>query len=236
MKKRFLIFVVSLALFGTAFGCLFSGEADAKAGARPDRIADDSGFDDIRRGPSYELFCDEVEGCSEDGVVDSDGDEVDNDDDNCVDVPNADQTDTDGDGEGDACDDDDDDDDILDADDNCRMVANADQADLDGDGEGDACDNDRDGDWIPNDEDECPDVRGDNVDLSAWPFGGARDGCPADPTSDLPDDVDVPTDYDIVGADTGGACSLGGTGAASPVAFLLLGLALMPMAIRRKKK
>ena len=49
--------------------------------------------------------------------LDSDGDGVTDDDDNCPDVANADQTDTDGDGEGDACDSDDDDDGVADDDD-----------------------------------------------------------------------------------------------------------------------
>jgi len=60
--------------------------------------------------------------------VDTDGDGVCDEVDNCVTVPNADQADTDGDGVGDACD-------------NCPTVANPDQTDTDGDGKGDACDN-----------------------------------------------------------------------------------------------
>lgn len=91
----------------------------------------------------------------DDGIVDSQ--------DNCVDVPNPDQTDTDNDRRGDACDNnidgdpwpnrndncplvpnppqkDVDFDDVGDACDNCPRDANTDQADSDGDGTGDACD------------------------------------------------------------------------------------------------
>jgi len=80
--------------------------------------------------------------------TDSDGDGVEDDEDNCPDVSNADQADADGDGIGDACDDDSDSDGdgVDDAVDNCPDVSNADQADADGDGTGDACDSDGNGD------------------------------------------------------------------------------------------
>jgi len=55
------------------------------------------------------------------------GGETANCDDNCVDVPNADQADVDSDGVGDACD-------------NCTEIANTEQLDTDGDGYGNACD------------------------------------------------------------------------------------------------
>jgi hypothetical protein len=58
--------------------------------------------------------------------VDTDGDGVFDDVDNCVNVVNADQADTDTDGLGDACD-------------NCPSVANVAQADADSDGTGDVC-------------------------------------------------------------------------------------------------
>ncbi|MFZ4579060.1 MAG: lamin tail domain-containing protein [Myxococcota bacterium] len=59
--------------------------------------------------------------------VDSDGDGLFDDSDNCKDISNADQKDTDKDGVGDVCD-------------NCPAAANSDQKDGDGDGLGDVCD------------------------------------------------------------------------------------------------
>ena len=122
--------------------------------------------------------------CQDDGgePEDSDGDGIPDEEDNCPDVPNADQTVTDGDGLGDACDDDDDNDGtpdeedpcpldpldecegpsdrdgdgIPDEEDNCPDVPNADQTDTDGDGLGDACDDDDDNDGVPDEEDNCP--------------------------------------------------------------------------------
>lgn len=73
-------------------------------------------------------------------VIDSDGDMIPDDQDNCPFYANPNQTDTDADGEGDACDLDDDNDNILDSFDNCQLVFNPNQADLDGDGIGDVCD------------------------------------------------------------------------------------------------
>jgi hypothetical protein len=60
-------------------------------------------------------------------VVDTDGDGVADDVDNCLEVANAEQEDADEDGVGDACD-------------NCLEVANAEQEDADEDGLGDVCD------------------------------------------------------------------------------------------------
>jgi hypothetical protein len=59
--------------------------------------------------------------------VDTDGDGIADDQDNCPTLANPGQKDSDGDGIGDRCD-------------NCRKVANAGQEDADGDGVGDACD------------------------------------------------------------------------------------------------
>jgi len=80
-------------------------------------------------------------------IVDSDGDGVADDADNCPEMPNADQADADGDGVGDACDacpgdptNDADGDGVCGGVDNCPNVANPDQSDADHDGLGDACD------------------------------------------------------------------------------------------------
>jgi hypothetical protein len=86
--------------------------------------------------------------------VDSDGDGLIDDDDNCDFTPNPDQSDIDGDDRGDVCDRDDDGDDFDDQYDNCPTVYNIepndvngdglvnDQLDRDGDGIGTACDPD----------------------------------------------------------------------------------------------
>lgn len=85
------------------------------------------------------------------GSPDTDGDGLDEHDDNCTSVSNSSQTDTDGDYTGDACDHcpafwsddaniDNDGDGDGDACDNCTFVANANQADSDADGVGDICD------------------------------------------------------------------------------------------------
>ena len=66
--------------------------------------------------------------CASLGSADTDGDGIQDSDDNCPAVPNPSQLDADGDGRGDACD-------------NCPALSNPDQADVDGDGVGDACDN-----------------------------------------------------------------------------------------------
>ena len=74
---------------------------------------------------------------------DIDGDGIDDWDDNCPAVENADQADEDRDDIGDACD-------------TCVAIANPTQNDLDRDGLGDACDDDIDDDGWLNDDDVCP--------------------------------------------------------------------------------
>ena len=73
-------------------------------------------------------------------AVDSDGDGITAQRDNCPTVANPDQLDTDGDGQGDACDLDDDNDQVVDLLDNCPTQVNLDQRDADGNGIGDSCD------------------------------------------------------------------------------------------------
>jgi hypothetical protein len=90
-----------------------------------------------------------------DGVIDSDGDGIDNSCDNCDDDMNWDQDDFDNDGLGDVCD-------------NCPEQWNQNQANADGDASGDACDNcievhndgqdDFDGDGKGDLCDECPEI------------------------------------------------------------------------------
>jgi len=76
--------------------------------------------------------------------IDTDGDGIADNTDNCPADANADQTDTDNDGIGDVCDPtpngDIDGDGVDNLSDNCPTVANPDQLDTDGDGVGDACD------------------------------------------------------------------------------------------------
>jgi hypothetical protein len=108
--------------------------------------------------------------------LDADDDGVEDTDDNCVLVPNADQANNDGDAAGDACDDDDDNDGVLDGPDNCPLDANSGQLDTDDDGDGDACDDDDDGDGVLDDDDNCPlDANADQADADNDDVGDACD-------------------------------------------------------------
>ncbi|MEZ4391579.1 MAG: thrombospondin type 3 repeat-containing protein [Polyangiales bacterium] len=122
-------------------------------------------------------------------LVDTDGDGVFDDYDNCPAVPNPDQANADFDREGDACDSstsatDTDRDGVPDEGDNCPRVANPMQEDADMDGMGDACDavSDPDGD-----RDGVPDAR-DNCPMAANPMqedadmDGVGDACDSTPT------------------------------------------------------
>ena len=73
--------------------------------------------------------------------ADVDGDKVIDVNDNCVNIPNADQVDVDGNGRGDACDDFDRDG-VINLEDNCSNQPNVSQVDTDGDKIGDECDPD----------------------------------------------------------------------------------------------
>lgn len=113
---------------------------------------------------------------------DRDGDGVNDEQDNCPDVPNASQANNDGDAQGDACDPDDDNDGVPDTIDNCSLVVNPDQADNDGDGLGNACDPDDDNDGILDTVDNCQFAS--NPDQADHDGDGIGDVCDSDDDND----------------------------------------------------
>jgi hypothetical protein len=165
-------------------------------------------------------------------TIDSDGDGISDESDNCPTVPNPTQSDSDGDGRGDACDtcryDPEND---IDADavcgnlDNCPTVANANQLDSDDDGLGNACDpcpqdaqNDIDGDGVCGNIDNCPTVSNSNqLNSDGDTLGNACDACPFDAQNDVDKDgvcgnvdncpsISNPTQLDSDGDGIGDAC------------------------------
>jgi subtilisin-like proprotein convertase family protein len=157
-------------------------------------------------------------------LADSDGDGVQDGQDNCVSIPNTDQADDDGDGVGDACD-------------VCRGLASADQTDTDGDGVGNECDNcpgaansdqaDPDNDGRGSACDNCPSVANfDQLDTDGDAFG---DACDTKPTEFNPDDQGGGPQ---TGAVTGGSC---GTCAAGTPIPMLVSIATLSILRRRRR-
>ena len=115
-------------------------------------------------------------------TLDTDGDSIGNEADNCPGVSNAGQEDLDIDGKGDVCDSDDDGDSVADVSDNCPLVSNIEQTDTDSDTAGDACDADDDGDTVLDGVDNCPLVS--NTDQADTDNNGIGDVCDLDTDSD----------------------------------------------------
>jgi hypothetical protein len=103
------------------------------------------------------------------GPADTDGDLLNDQEDNCPEQSNADQADQDGDFHGDVCD-------------NCLSQVNLDQSDLDDDLIGDVCDQDDDGDTVDDPVDNCP--------STSNPAQGDQDG------DEIGDACDACTDTD----------------------------------------
>lgn len=131
-------------------------------------------------------------------VVDTDGDGIIDDEDNCRLIANEDQADLDGDGIGDACDEDTDGDGFINSEDYCPLLASTENGDLDGDGVGDVCDDDIDGDSVLNIGDNCPLIANtDQLDFDGDTLGNA---CDTDVDNDgIANGVDV-CEYTVLGS------------------------------------
>ncbi len=140
-------------------------------------------------------------------LVDTDGDGIGDDEDNCAEQANADQLDTDEDGQGDVCDTDDDNDGTPDEQDAFPLDPEED-ADADEDGTGDNADTDDDNDGTPDEQDAFPldpeedsdtdgDGTGDNADPDDDNDGQSDEDeilCGSDPTDDTSTSPDTDGD------------------------------------------
>jgi len=106
-------FVAGIGMLAATFGLAFASGPSAEEGGKMDGLEN--------RYASASLAM----------AIDTDGDGIPDEEDNCVDVPNEDQAEFDGDGVGDVCD-------------NCSERANPGQDDCDGDYCGNLCDCDYD--------------------------------------------------------------------------------------------
>ena len=128
---------------------------------------------------------------------DSDGDGINDNNDNCPRVANPDQNNTDGAADGgDACDDDDDNDDRPDTADNCPYIPNPNQANTydSNDNEGDACD-DTDGDTHLDINDAFPTDPTEHLDSDGDRIGDNADSCPTDANTSC---QSIATDQDLI--------------------------------------
>jgi Thrombospondin type 3 repeat len=121
-------------------------------------------------------------------ILDTDGDSIPDDEDNCPEIANPDQADADDDGIGDACEPDGDEDGVADDNDNCVSTTNSDQQDTDLDGQGDACEADDDGDTVADIGDNCPLIS--NADQADFDSDSQGDACDADVDGDGANDAE----------------------------------------------
>ncbi len=139
-------------------------------------------------GNTYE----EAFSISIDNNIDEDADGINDADDNCPEMANADQLDTNNDGEGDVCDDDDDGDGTIDSEDAFPTDPSED-TDTDGDGTGDNADTDDDNDGTDDADDAFPTDPNEDTDNDG---DGTGDNADTDDDNDGTDDDDdaFPTD------------------------------------------